>query len=610
MTIAHERTQLALLRELDELLLRIEQWRQVDVPWQPAALLRRNVAAVTERVQTLRVRLDAPLVVATFGGTGTGKSSLVNALLGQEVSDSGRERPTTRQPVLLIHQDLDLQGTGLDLADVQVQRLDVPLLRDILLVDCPDPDTSGEAVPGSNLDMLRRILPHCDVLLYVSTQQKYRSDRISEELLQAAEGCRLVFVQTHADLDADIRDDWQRHLSQRFETPQIFLVDSRQALLDQQEGRAVPTAFAELQEFLRQQLSSSRRLAIRRASLTDLLDQVFTEGQHLYANVLPRIRQLQQAMQELQEQLRAEMSGKLTMELLQNRGLWERRLGAAVVDHWGLSPFSALLRLSSGMGGLLASLSLLRARSSVQMALIGAAQGARWLKGFREEQAEGASIGRLSSLGIPDHLLQEASLKISRYSGEAGLLSGSEQQQPALMQLRQQLVRMEDSFLGDVGQEVERQISQLAEQLTTPFRRWLADLLFLVYPLFVIARMGHNFFWETCLAPLLGRSSVAAPLLTVEFYIPAVFFLLVWCGLGLFIFAAGLRRRLQSAIQDLADRLAEGQLAEGLFPQLEQQCEQVQRDAQRLQSLQASVAGFRRHLSDSELPLGALLTDQ
>lgn len=609
MTIGHERTQLALLRELDELLLQIQQWQQVDMTWQPAALLRRNVAAVTERVRTLRVRLDAPLVVATFGGTGTGKSSLVNALLGEEVSHSGRERPTTRQPVLLVHQDLDLQGTGLDLADVQVSRLDAPLLRDILLVDCPDPDTSGQADPGSNLAMLRRILPHCDVLLYVSTQQKYRSDRISEELLQAAGGCRLIFVQTHADLDTDIREDWQRHLSERFEAPRIFLVDSRQALLDQREGRPVVAGFAELQEFLRQQLGSTRRLAIRRASLTDLLDQVFAEGQRSYDERLPRVQPLRQAMQELQEQLRAEMSSTLTRELLQNRGLWERRLAAAVVDRWGLSPFSALLRLSSGLGGLLTSLSLLRARSSVQMALIGAAQGARWLKGLREEQAEGESISRLSSLGIPDHLLQEASLKISRYRAEAGL-PVEQEQQPALMRLRQQLVRMEDSFLGDVGQEVERQISRLAERMTSPARRWLADLVFLLYPLFVIVRMGHNFFWETCLAPLLGRSSVAAPLLTVEFYIPAVFFLLVWCGLGLFIFAAGLRRRLQSAIQDLADRLAEGQLAEGLFPQLEQQCEQVQRDAQRLQSLQESVAGFRRHLSDSELPLGALRTDQ
>ena len=609
MTIGHERTQLALLRELDELLLQIQQWQQVDMTWQPAALLRRNVAAVTERVRTLRVRLDAPLVVATFGGTGTGKSSLVNALLGEEVSHSGRERPTTRQPVLLVHQDLDLQGTGLDLADVQVSRLDAPLLRDILLVDCPDPDTSGQADPGSNLAMLRRILPHCDVLLYVSTQQKYRSDRISEELLQAAGGCRLIFVQTHADLDTDIREDWQRHLSERFEAPRIFLVDSRQALLDQREGRPVVAGFAELQEFLRQQLGSTRRLAIRRASLTDLLDQVFAEGQRSYDEGLPRVQRLRQAMQELQEQLRAEMSSTLTRELLQNRGLWERRLAAAVVDRWGLSPFSALLRLSSGLGGLLTSLSLLRARSSVQMALIGAAQGARWLKGLREEQAEGESISRLSSLGRPDHLLQEASLKISRYRAEAGL-PVEQEQQPALMRLREQLVRMEDSFLGDVGQEVERQISRLAERMTSPARRWLADLVFLLYPLFVIVRMGHNFFWETCLAPLLGRSSVAAPLLTVEFYIPAVFFLLVWCGLGLFIFAAGLRRRLQSAIQDLADRLAEGQLAEGLFPQLEQQCEQVQRDAQRLQSLQASVAGFRRHLSDSELPLGALRTDQ
>ncbi|MBD4501621.1 ABC transporter, partial [Xanthomonas citri pv. citri] len=45
--------------------------------------------------------LDAPLLAVVGGSTGAGKSTLVNALVGHEVSRSSALRPTTRQPLLL-----------------------------------------------------------------------------------------------------------------------------------------------------------------------------------------------------------------------------------------------------------------------------------------------------------------------------------------------------------------------------------------------------------------------------------------------------------------------------------------------------------------------------
>src|SRR5690606_19014460 len=44
--------------------------------------------------------LGAPLLVVVGGSTGSGKSTLVNSLLGEQVSLSGAVRPTTRTPVL------------------------------------------------------------------------------------------------------------------------------------------------------------------------------------------------------------------------------------------------------------------------------------------------------------------------------------------------------------------------------------------------------------------------------------------------------------------------------------------------------------------------------
>ncbi|MDR2722456.1 MAG: GTPase domain-containing protein, partial [Cellulomonadaceae bacterium] len=54
-----------------------------------------------------RMRAEkAPLLVVVGGSTGSGKSTLVNSILGERVSAPGVLRPTTRSPVL-VHHPLD-----------------------------------------------------------------------------------------------------------------------------------------------------------------------------------------------------------------------------------------------------------------------------------------------------------------------------------------------------------------------------------------------------------------------------------------------------------------------------------------------------------------------
>src|SRR5437868_15286427 len=98
-----ELAQLEMLAQVDQLVDRLRRWVEHESPWEPlehcGALLRRLLT----RVESLRIRLEAPLIVATFGGTGTGKSTLVNALVGRDCTPSGRQRPTTIPPVLIAH---------------------------------------------------------------------------------------------------------------------------------------------------------------------------------------------------------------------------------------------------------------------------------------------------------------------------------------------------------------------------------------------------------------------------------------------------------------------------------------------------------------------------
>jgi ABC-type multidrug transport system fused ATPase/permease subunit len=605
MSLTPELEHLTILAEIDDLVLRVRRWLDHEPAWDPAHKARSVVRKIVERVTTLRIRLESPIVVATFGGTGTGKSTLVNALVGQEVSQSGRQRPTTTMPILLVHPDFEVNALGLDLSQFQIKKIDTPMLRDLVLIDCPDPDTSEGADSGSNLARLRAILPHCDVLLYVSTQQKYRSARISEELADAAAGCRLVFVQTHADQDSDIRDDWKQNLAPAYQVPDMFFVDSRRAMLEQAQGQRTSGDFGRLIDLLTNQLGASRRVAIRRANLIDLLEEALTLCRLDYDKRLKDVRSLQDILEQQRTKLRDSLTTQLRDELLLNRNLWERRLLAAVTDIWGFSPFSSVLRFYNGLGAFIASFSFFRARSSAQMALIGAMQGARWVKSKVEENDADSTLERLASFGIADQQLQEARMVVSGYVHSAGIQAEDFSDRRDLSALRRRAAQVEGQFLGDARRAIDQLIEELAEQHCTKLIQYRYEGLFLLYVTFLIGRVGYNFFWSSFLAPILGARAEAEPLLAVDFYIPAVLFLVLWSGLLVMIFIWNLRQGLSERIYQLAQSMVETRISEGLFPALEATCHEIAQEDRSLTELLEQTSRFRRHLAESTAFLGS-----
>src|SRR5215210_4286723 len=69
-----------------------------------AARVRDELAAQVDDYLLPRLaQMDAPLLMVVGGSTGAGKSTLVNSLVGAQVSTAGVLRPTTRAPVLACH---------------------------------------------------------------------------------------------------------------------------------------------------------------------------------------------------------------------------------------------------------------------------------------------------------------------------------------------------------------------------------------------------------------------------------------------------------------------------------------------------------------------------
>lgn len=572
--------QLELLARVDSLTKQIRHWAELPTNWHPALQAQNLLQRVLSRTDSLRIRLEAPLVVATFGGTGTGKSSLVNALVGADVTKSGRQRPTTRQPIIICHPQTDVSQIGLPLEMCELVLSDSDLVRDFVIVDCPDPDTNETETPGSNLALLHSLLPFCDVLLYVSTQQKYRSARVSSELVQAASGCRVIFVQSHADLDEDIREDWKRQLLGQFESPEIFFVDSQRAYREQQSGQRPTGEMGRLIDLLTRELGSASRVRIRRANVLDLLSETIDRCTIPLQAAEPELSALEQILAEQRSQLARRMTLQLCGDLGSSRGLWERRLVEAVVENWGLSPFSAVLRAYHGIGTILTSLSLTRARSTAQMAVIGAVHGWRMLRERMERQSAEEGLQRASTLGLDDSLLRETELIVEGHVRSAGF-DRTAIPSSSLDQLRTQASKLETQFLLDAGQKTDELIHQLAARNSRWWVRCWYEFWFLAYLAFVLYRVGRNFFYDSFM--------LEKTLLSTDFYVPALIFGGLWTGVLLILFLGRLRRGLTQDIEALAAQLVEIRLSGGLFPQLEQACRQARQQSQELAQLRIAV---------------------
>src|SRR5215213_3475778 len=87
--------------------------------------------------------VDRPmLVVMLMGGTGVGKSTLLNALAGGTIAPASFTRPTTRDPVVYYHESIRADRLDPALRHCRLVAHDRRELEYKVLVDTPDVDSN------------------------------------------------------------------------------------------------------------------------------------------------------------------------------------------------------------------------------------------------------------------------------------------------------------------------------------------------------------------------------------------------------------------------------------------------------------------------------------
>jgi small GTP-binding protein len=212
-------------------------------------------------------RLDDLFLLVVVGEFNSGKSTLINALVGARLLEEGVTPTTTR--IHRLHW-AQAEERGVDLSGIEEIGVPVEALRQLQIVDTP----GTNALDRQHEAITHHFVPESDLVLFVTSADRpfTESERAFIERIREW-GKKLVLVVNKADflggeedvakVRAFIEDNARRLLDF---VPEIFFLAARPALearLQRGQGAAVPAPFARFESWLFETLDDKERVRLK-----------------------------------------------------------------------------------------------------------------------------------------------------------------------------------------------------------------------------------------------------------------------------------------------------------------------------------------------------------
>ncbi|MBF0409734.1 MAG: GTPase domain-containing protein [Candidatus Riflebacteria bacterium] len=312
--------------EISELRQLIDESRQLSGRPKGAIL-----EETLKRVEMLSERKDAvsdTLMAVMLGGTKVGKSTLLNALAGKQISEVSAKACFTSRPIVYVHSTregqarLRLQGV-LTKDDLIIVHNELALER-IIIIDSPDIDGSVTI----HHQVFRELLIRADLVMCVLTTQKYDSSPLYEILTHEVGFRRTVFIFNKIDegipYSETVKKDFLRKIADfNLKAPDgeeipIFGISSYNAFMNKQGTTVGPAGeFKALENFLYKRLDQA---LIKRIS-EENLDAMFRETVELVGSNC-RIQEM------------VKFAEKLVILAEEQFGILEREIAEVLTEIW------------------------------------------------------------------------------------------------------------------------------------------------------------------------------------------------------------------------------------------------------------------------------------
>ena len=283
--------------------------------------LRDQAMALSQRLASTE---SEPLTIGLLGGTGVGKSTILNALAGSEISDASHRRPWTNHVLIYKHEEAKgLAADRLDRIPWQEHTHNNSSIGKILLCDLPDFDS----IQTEHHKRVLEFLEHLDLLIWVTSPEKYADQKFHDFLAAVPKAQQnFFFVLNKLDLVFDgqpaekgydeiatMSEAFQKRLQQSgVLDPLVFLVSAKDGSKEQ------PTAPWNQFTTFKKQVFQERRIKEVMTIKASNLDVEVQSLLHLVGQRVKHLENFETVLAETTEQLQAQRASGIEE--------WERTL--------------------------------------------------------------------------------------------------------------------------------------------------------------------------------------------------------------------------------------------------------------------------------------------